>query len=79
MAALHSQRIITDLLEAVIRQVALPLEIAKLEGDAVFIFAECREGADWAPSSRPSIPDWPNGSTLWPVPAAPAGISTGCA
>jgi hypothetical protein len=45
-AALHSQGIITELLEAVIRQVELPLEVAKLEGDAVFIFAERREGAD---------------------------------
>ena len=51
-AALHSQGIITELLEAVIHQVELPLEVAKLEGDAVFMFAERREGADWAADCR---------------------------
>jgi len=51
-AALHSQGIITELLEAVINRVELPMEVAKLEGDAVFIFAERREGADWAADCR---------------------------
>lgn len=46
-AALHSQGIMTDLLEAVIRQVEIPLEVSKLEGDAVFMYAERREAADW--------------------------------
>jgi hypothetical protein len=46
-AALHSQGIITDLLEAVILQVEIPLEVSKLEGDAVFMFAERRETVDW--------------------------------
>jgi hypothetical protein len=46
-AALHSQGIITDLLEAVISQVEIPLEVSKLEGDAVFMFAERPEEGDW--------------------------------
>ena len=37
----HSQTIITELVETIIRQVELPLEVAKLEGDAVFLF--CRK------------------------------------
>jgi len=37
----HSQVIITELVEAIIREVELPLEVAKLEGDAVFLF--CRK------------------------------------
>jgi len=46
-AALHSQGIITDLLEAVIEAVEIPLEVSKLEGDAVFMFAERQEGMAW--------------------------------
>jgi len=37
----HSQTIITELVTAIIRQIKLPLEVAKLEGDAVFLF--CRK------------------------------------
>lgn len=33
----HSQAIISDLLEAVLREVELPLAVAKFEGDAVFL------------------------------------------
>jgi len=36
---LHAESIITDLLEAVIAQSEHPLSIAKLEGDAVFLYA----------------------------------------
>ncbi len=36
---LHAETIITDLLEAVIAQAEYPLTIAKLEGDAVFLYA----------------------------------------
>lgn len=35
----HGQVVITELLKAVIRQVEIPLEISKLEGDAVFLYA----------------------------------------
>ncbi len=34
----HSQTIITELVKAILERVQLPLEIAKLEGDAVFLF-----------------------------------------
>jgi class 3 adenylate cyclase len=34
----HSQIIITELIQAIIKQIELPLEIAKLEGDAVFLY-----------------------------------------
>ncbi|MDE3058175.1 MAG: DUF2652 domain-containing protein [Bacteroidota bacterium] len=34
----HSQIIITELIQAIVKQIELPLEIAKLEGDAVFMY-----------------------------------------
>src|SRR5664279_4441269 len=37
----HSQTIITELVKAIIQQIELPMEVAKLEGDAVFLF--CRK------------------------------------
>lgn len=37
----HSQTIITELVKTIIQQIELPLEVAKLEGDAVFLF--CRK------------------------------------
>jgi hypothetical protein len=37
----HSQTIITELIHAIVQQIELPLEVAKLEGDAVFLF--CRK------------------------------------
>lgn len=36
----HSQDIISELIHAVIRQVEIPLEVSKLEGDAVFLYAK---------------------------------------
>lgn len=35
----HGQIMITELLEAIIKQAELPVEISKLEGDAVFMYA----------------------------------------
>lgn len=35
----HSQEIISALLEAIISEVQIPLSIAKLEGDAIFLYA----------------------------------------
>ena len=35
----HSQYIITQLIEAIINQIKIPLEISKLEGDAIFLYA----------------------------------------
>lgn len=40
----HSQTIITELVNTIVKQVDLPLEVAKLEGDAVFLFG--RKDAD---------------------------------
>lgn len=51
-AALHSQGIITDLLEAVIAEVELPLEVSKLEGDAVFMVAGRDETLAWTEVGR---------------------------
>src|SRR5215471_3031599 len=49
----HSQTIITELVKAIVKDVELPIEVAKLEGDAVFLF--CRktaEGASWPQARR---------------------------
>jgi len=35
----HSQHIITTLINSIIEQIKIPLEISKLEGDAIFIYA----------------------------------------
>ena len=40
----HSHAIITELVKTIVRQSELPLEVAKLEGDAVFLF--CRKEKD---------------------------------
>lgn len=40
----HSQVIITELTKAIIRQVEMPLEVSKLEGDTVFLYAIKQEG-----------------------------------
>ena len=45
MTLLHSQAIITELLKAIIKQVEIPLEVSKLEGDAVFLYAVQGEGS----------------------------------
>jgi class 3 adenylate cyclase len=42
----HSQTLITELVEAIIKQVQAPLAVAKLEGDAIFLF--CRRPKDAA-------------------------------
>jgi hypothetical protein len=49
---LHGQIIITELTKAIIAQVDIPLEISKLEGDAVFLYAQKINGADWQETSR---------------------------
>ena len=35
----HSQQVITQLINTIIEQIKIPLEISKLEGDAVFLYA----------------------------------------
>ena len=48
MAVIHAQGIISTLMKAVIREVEIPLEISKLEGDAIFMFADSAASPDWA-------------------------------
>lgn len=42
----HAQAVITELMTAIVREARLPLQIAKLEGDAVFLYAADR-GRGW--------------------------------
>jgi Protein of unknown function (DUF2652) len=44
---LHGQVIISELTKAIIAQVNIPLEISKLEGDAVFLYAMKKNGDSW--------------------------------
>lgn len=53
----HSQAIITELVMAIIRAVELPLEVAKLEGDAVFLFCRKQHGAKPWPETKREIGD----------------------
>jgi len=49
----HSQTIITELVKVIIREIELPLEVAKLEGDAVFLFCRKSGGAKlWAETNK---------------------------
>lgn len=51
-ALVHSQGIISELLNAVIKQVQIPIRIAKFEGDAVFLFAEKRIEKAWEKNGK---------------------------
>jgi hypothetical protein len=42
-ARAHSQTIITELVRFIVREIELPLEVAKLEGDAIFFFCRRRK------------------------------------
>ncbi len=44
----HAQAVITELMNAVIEEARLPLKIAKLEGDAVFLYAANNGKGRWA-------------------------------
>ena len=46
-ALAHGQALITELVTMILNQVELPLKVAKLEGDAVFLFARKRDSSDW--------------------------------
>jgi hypothetical protein len=48
----HSQVIITELVKAIVRQIELPLEVAKLEGDAVFLYGRKQNGLQPWPEAR---------------------------
>ncbi len=51
----HSQTIITELVKAIIQQIELPLEVAKLEGDAVFFFCRKQGGSQPWPETKQII------------------------
>ncbi len=40
LSAVHGQMCITFLIEAIIREVDIPLQLQEIEGDAVFLYAE---------------------------------------
>jgi hypothetical protein len=48
----HSQTIITELVKTIIQVVEVPLEVAKLEGDAVFLFCRKSNGLQPWPESK---------------------------
>ena len=48
----HSQVIITELVMAIIKAVELPIEVAKLEGDAVFLYCRKRDGSHFWPDTK---------------------------
>lgn len=39
IALVHGQQVITSLIEAILREVEIPLEVKEIEGDAVFLYA----------------------------------------
>jgi hypothetical protein len=51
----HSHAIITELIKAIINQIELPLEVAKLEGDAVFLFCRKQSGSQPWPETKQVI------------------------
>jgi len=51
----HSQAIITELIKSIINQIELPLEVAKLEGDAVFLFCRKQNPAKPWPEAKQMI------------------------
>ena len=48
----HSQTIITELIMAIINQIELPLVVAKLEGDAVFLYCRKQDGSQSWPEAK---------------------------
>jgi class 3 adenylate cyclase len=54
----HSQAIITELVETIIQQVDMPLEVAKLEGDAVFLFGRKAVAPEAWAEMRRHIGEW---------------------
>jgi hypothetical protein len=48
----HSQVIITELVKVIVRQIELPLEVAKLEGDAIFLYGRKQNGSQPWPEAK---------------------------
>jgi hypothetical protein len=51
----HSQAVITELVVAIIQEIQLPLEVAKLEGDAIFLFCRKQGGLQPWTTARPVV------------------------
>jgi len=48
VALVHGQQVITALIEAILAEVAIPLEVKEVEGDAVFLYSvRPRDDAAW--------------------------------
>jgi hypothetical protein len=43
----HTQLVIKELIETIVKQIEIPLEITKLEGDAVFLFSVRNDDEEW--------------------------------
>ena len=48
----HSQGIITELIQAIAQEIRAPIEVAKLEGDAIFLFCPRQGNFSWAETRR---------------------------
>jgi hypothetical protein len=79
-ARVHAHGVISDLIAAVLKQVQLPLEVNKLEGDAIFLVA-AKQDDGWIElgttngctlSSMPSTQRSPNLPTPTSAHASPA-------
>ncbi len=57
-ALVHGQMIISELLNLIVQNKEHPLEVAKLEGDAVFLFAIKEDSAEFAESLKARLNDW---------------------
>jgi Protein of unknown function (DUF2652) len=51
----HSQVVITELVKAIVTQIELPLEVAKLEGDAIFLYGRKQDGLQPWPEAKKII------------------------
>ena len=48
----HSHTVITELIQAIVRQIQLPLQVIEVEGDAVFLYCPKRKGNSWPATKR---------------------------
>jgi hypothetical protein len=57
-ALVHSQMIISELLNTIVKSADSVLEVAKLEGDAVFLFAFNQDGEALSQNAEPGVSEW---------------------
>jgi len=51
----HSQYIISQLIKSIIQQIKIPLQVSKLEGDAVFLFAKKNDSPSTCEETRKEV------------------------